>query len=550
MATASEIGSHPGFLAQKLAIAGPLAAQAAVWLTTAGHTANFREMNDARGWIPSIGFGLHAAYLFSVAMSILIAPVLRRTVSSHILALCGLGLLAAGSLLNGLNLHLPFEVAVSGRILAGFGAGQAMVAAPRLLPVKHPGAVDLFEVLLPALGPPVIALASMFYDWSDWEGAFLFEGVLALFGLACVLPLAPPPSSPTQPERAVAYLPPFILGFACLWYLLHWGQLSGWNEDWRVLLVILVGTVSLIASLWLAWPAFSFSIVREGLARGIFVGYAGMVQFFQVSETGIFGGLFININEWQRACLILPLGLGAATSLLAGRLTWRATRPGRLSTAIGLLTISLGMAYAHSQMLGWPFWNIQNVVEFNWFATPQAWEMAPGRFLMGFGFGLVILSETHRAGRDPVRESRIEVGMHAAQFLGAGIGIGLLATALLAGHQWEYSYAADRGSIQAVEVADRTDLLTKTFAASGALEPARQAETLMFYSTNYQADVLVFANIYAGFALSSFALAMALLGRMIWLAVAPHHRPAVEVINPGRKKSSYSTPEAGSAAAG
>jgi hypothetical protein len=528
MATASELsGPRTGSFSQKLSIVGPLAAQAAVWLTTAGHTANFREMNDARGWIPSVGFGLHAAYLFAVAMSILTAPLLRRMTSSHVLAIGGLSLLAAGSLLNGLNLHLPFKIAVCGRLIAGFGAGQAMVAAPLLLPAKRPGAVDLFEVLLPALGPPVIALASMYYDWSDWEGAFLFEAVLAFFGLACVVPLEFVPNKPECERGPATYLLPLAAGMGCLWYLLHWGQLSGWGDDPTVLLVALGGAASLIASLWLAWPHFSFPIVREGVARGIFVGYAGMVQFFQVAETGIFGSLFIDINEWQRACLILPLGLGAATSLLAGRLTWRATRPGRLSTATGLLTITAGMAYAHFQMLGWPFWNIQNVVEFNWFAAPQTWEMAPGRFLIGFGFGLVILSETHRAGRDRDREARVEVGLHSAQFFGAAIGIGLLATALLIGHQWEYSYAADRGSIQAVEVAERTELLRDAMALSGSAEPVRQAETLMFASTNYQSDVLVFANIYAGFAVTSLALAVALLMRMSWVVfISP--RPAGE----------------------
>jgi len=525
MATENDLSHEaPGFLARKLAIVGPLAAQAAVWLTTAGHTANFREMNDARGWIPSIGFSLHSAYLFSVAMSILFAPALRRLASSHVLAQAGLGLLTAGSLLNGLNLHLPFDVAVFGRLLVGFGAGQAMVAAPRLLPAKRPGAVDLFEILLPALGPPVVALASMSYDWSDWEGAFLFEAVLGLFGMACVVPLAPPADPPPRTRGTSIFLPPLALGLAALWYLLHWGQLSGWSEDSEVLYVGAGGAIALIVALWLAWPGFSFSMVREGLARGIFVGYAGAVQFFQVAETGIFGGIFININEWQRACLILPLGLGAATSLLAGRLTWRATRPGRLSTAIGLLMIAIGMAYANGQMLDWPFWNIQNVVEFNWFDAPQVWEMAPGRFLMGFGFGLVILSETHRAGRNPLREERIGVGMHAAQFLGAGIGIGILATALLTGHQSEYSYAADRGWIQAEEIHNRTERLTKYYADHGAMEPERKARTLLFKSTNYEADVQVFANIYAGFAIVSLILAFSLLVQQVRLALFPRRR--------------------------
>lgn len=516
MATVSDDVSQAGFLARNLAIVGPLTAQTAVWLTTAGHTANFREMNDARGWIPAVGFGLHSAYLYSVALAILIAPNLRRSTTPHVLTQLGLGLLIVGSLLNGLDLHASYVIAIFGRVVAGFGAGLALAMAPRLLPVARPGAVDLFEVLLPALGPPTIALASMFYGWSDWEGAFLFEASLAALALACIIPLVPPPVPPPRVQGPFGSLPVFAIGLACLWYLLHWGQLEGWQHNRTVLLVGFCGLLMVILTLWFAWPGLTLPLAQEGLTRGSLIAFAGMVQFFQVSETGIFGGLLINVDAWQRACLILPLGLGAAVSLFAGRLTWRATRPGRLSTAVGFLAISLGMSYAHFQMLGWPFWVVQNVVEFNWFAAPQVWEMAPGRFLIGLGFGLVILSETHRAGRDPVREARIEVGLHAAQFLGAGVGIGLLATALLMGHQWEYSYVADRGYIQAEEITNRTQQLEQTYAASGSREPARQAKTLMFRSVNYQSDVLVFADIYAGFGIAALALAVAVLGRMAW----------------------------------
>ncbi|MCZ2343324.1 MAG: hypothetical protein LC104_16250, partial [Bacteroidales bacterium] len=332
----------------------------------------------------------------------------------------------------------------------------------------------------------------------------------------CVIPLTPPQLPPPRIQGKFASFPVFAIGLACTWYLLHWGQLEGWHHNRTVLLVGFCGTLMVILTIWSAWPGLTFSLAQEGLTRGMLIAFAGMVQFFQVSETGIFGGLLINVDEWKRACLILPLGLGAAVSLFAGRLTWRATRPGRLSTAVGFLAISLGMGYAHFQMLGWPFWVVQNVVEFNWFAAPQVWEMAPGRFLIGLGFGLVILSETHRAGRDPVREARIEVGLHAAQFLGAGVGIGLLATALLMGHQWEYSYVADRGYIQATEITNRTQQLEETYFLSGSSEPARKAAALMFRSVNYQADVLVFADIYAGFGVTSLALAIAVLGRMAW----------------------------------
>ncbi|MCZ2341075.1 MAG: hypothetical protein LC104_04670, partial [Bacteroidales bacterium] len=105
MATGSDTESRASSFSRKLVIVGPLAAQTAVWLTTSGHTANFREMNDARGWIPAVGFGLHSAYLFAVAMAILMAPTLRRSATPYVLTQIGLVLLISGSLMNGLGLH-------------------------------------------------------------------------------------------------------------------------------------------------------------------------------------------------------------------------------------------------------------------------------------------------------------------------------------------------------------------------------------------------------------------------------------------------------------
>jgi hypothetical protein len=516
MAMANDAEARPTFVARAGALIGPLAIQAAVWLTTIGHASTFREMNDARGWIASVGYGLHSAYLLTLALSLLLAPALRRRASSYSLAILGLGLLCAGSLLNGLYLYAPYELAVFGRMIAGFGAGQAMSAAPRLLPASRPRAVDVFDNVMLAIAPPVVALASVMYGWSAWEGAFLFEAILALFALAWVVPLDPEPEPPTHPKSSAAYWPALAIGVACIWYLLQWGQLRGWLDDLRVLLVAFGGAVALIAALWLAWPSLTPAIVRDGLPRAILVGYAGMVQFFQVSETGVFGGLFMNVGAVERAWQVWPILIGAGLSLAVGRLTLLTTRPGRTGSLLGLLSILSGMAFAYTRMIGWPFWDVLNVVEFNWFAAPQTWQMAPGRFLVGFGFGLVILTETHRADRHEDHEHRIAPTLPGAAFLGAGIGVGLLSTALLAGHQWEYSYAADRGKIQAVEVADRTVLLENSFASSGASEAMRKADVLMYRSVNYQADALVFANIYAGFGLTSAALAVVLLARMMW----------------------------------
>ena len=54
MEKTSEPGRHPGIVkrawADLLALR-PAFALAAVWLTTAGHTASFREMIAARGWV-------------------------------------------------------------------------------------------------------------------------------------------------------------------------------------------------------------------------------------------------------------------------------------------------------------------------------------------------------------------------------------------------------------------------------------------------------------------------------------------------------------------
>ncbi|MCE9561668.1 MAG: hypothetical protein K8U57_06395 [Planctomycetes bacterium] len=518
MATASD---RPPFFARVGAVAGPLAALVSVWLTTAGHTTNFREMNASHGWISSVGYGLHSAYLFTIAFSILLSPVLKYRVSSHTLTKLGLGMLCSGAFLNGLDTHASYSVAVFGRILAGFGAGQVMCAGLRLLPEARPGAVKVFEVLLPGFGPLIVAGASMWYGWSNWEGGFLFEGLLALFGLGCVIPLNPKPDPPPSPASSLGYLPAFVLGIASIWYLLQWGQLMGWADDRFVLLVAFAGLAGLIATLWLSWPSLTFAIVREAVPRGLLIGYAGMVQFFQVSETGVFGGLFINVSELERAWQVWPLSFGAAVSLLVGRMIPSPVRLEKNASVFGLVLITLGMAFLYTKMLGWPYWSVLNVVEFNWFSAPQTWEMAPGRFLLGFGFGLIIQSEMRRSDGDPACEARIGIGLQASQFIGAGIGIGLLSTALLAGHQWQYSYTSDRGDIQAVEVANRTAELQSTFAASGSPEAARRAETLMFRSVNYQADALVFADIYAGFGITSAALAALLIARMFWLRLLP-----------------------------
>jgi hypothetical protein len=81
-------------------------------------------------------------------------------------------------------------------------------------------------------------------------------------------------------------------------------------------------------------------------------------------------------------------------------------------------------------------------------------------------------------------------------------------TVLLAGHQIQYSYVADRGFIQAVERDDRNARLAAHVATAGPGPAARQAEALEFRAVNYEADNLVFATIYGGFLVASLVLAV------------------------------------------
>jgi hypothetical protein len=146
-------------------------------------------------------------------------------------------------------------------------------------------------------------------------------------------------------------------------------------------------------------------------------------------------------------------------------------------------------------------------VEFHWFPAPQHWQLAPPRFLMGFGSALVLLSMTTRSSRDPDREAKIRPYLEVSQFAGGALSIGALVTVLLIAHPTHYSYTADQGFIQADEQADRKQRLTEALEQAGSRSAERQARELLFKSVNYQADNLVFASIYGGFFVSSLALA-------------------------------------------
>jgi hypothetical protein len=210
----------------------------------------------------------------------------------------------------------------------------------------------------------------------------------------------------------------------------------------------------------------------------------------------------------MRSWLIWSLTIGSTAALGLGRIVWQRRSPGFAGAALGLLVLAGGMSLSHHNTMNWPFWGLLNPVEFNWFAAPQHWELALPRFLMGFGSGMVLLAMTTRTSQEPLREARIRPLLQVAQFAGGTLSVGVLVTVLLAEHQVQYSYVADRGFIQAVERGDRNSRLAAHLVTAGGGMPERRAEALEFQAANYEADNLVFATIYGGFLVASLVLAV------------------------------------------
>ncbi len=75
----------------------PTFALAAVWLTTAGHTMTFREMDAERGWVTTEGYSLHSIYLAAITLTLLAAPGIAARLGSYATVVVGLVMLAAGA---------------------------------------------------------------------------------------------------------------------------------------------------------------------------------------------------------------------------------------------------------------------------------------------------------------------------------------------------------------------------------------------------------------------------------------------------------------------
>jgi hypothetical protein len=463
----------------------PTFALAAVWLTTAGHTMTFREMNAARGWITAEGYSFHSIYLLAITLTLLADPTLVSRFGSYRAVLAGLVMLAIGAAVNGCLLHAPASVLELGRVIAGIGAGLVIRAAPRIHSPNWTSQVAWAGILLPPAGPVVIAGAVHASGWASWQGGFFFEGALALFALALVLSIADPLEPDSQPIQSVAYLAPLSIGVLAVWYVMHWGQLHGWLEGPDILAALILMAVAFTSALLIVWPNVDAGAAREGIPRLLLIAYGGFVQYFNASDIGVYGGLLINFSPWMRAWLIVSLPIGAATALAVGRIVWSGRSPGYGGATFGLIVLAGGMALSHQRTLNWPFWQLLNAVDLNWFAAPQHWQLAPPRFLMGFGSAMVLLSLTTRSSRDPRRESKIRPFVEVAQFAGGALSIGVLVTVLLAGHQLHYSYTADRGWIQAGEQADRGQRLTAALTQAGAPSPERQSRSMLYQAVNY-----------------------------------------------------------------
>jgi hypothetical protein len=247
-----------------LLAARPLFALAVVWLTTAGHPMNFREMGLAHGWVAAELYSLQTVFAFAIALTLLACPAIDRYGSCRSWAQLGVLLLAAASFLNGLYIHAPLMIFIGGRGAAGIGIGLTIYFVPRLLEPRLENPTTLASIALPVIGPGAISAASMVHGWSDWERGFLVEGGAALFSFILLLTmtkLLEPPESATRTQ--VAYLPFLVIGSAALVQCLHWGQLYGWFESSDIVIAGALGAAAFTLALVLAYRQVDVVALKE-----------------------------------------------------------------------------------------------------------------------------------------------------------------------------------------------------------------------------------------------------------------------------------------------
>jgi len=500
-------------------LAASIAAMATVWITTAGHTINFREMDAARGWISSIGYSLHTSYLFSIMLGLVFAQSNGASARPFMPVVVGLTMLAGGSFLNGTLLDAPLPLLAICRFIAGFGGGLVLATAPALHGAGRGWLFGWAGIVLPSIAPPLVAFATFHYGWSKWEGAFLLEGVLASAALFAVVMTGPDNRTDAEPQRVSAPVWFWALTFflASFWYLLHWGQLEGWLESDRVTAAMALAIVAAGIGLAFAPKDGTAWLLAASPVAMILTIFAGFVQYFNVSDMGVYGGLFVNFGVWERSQLIWPISCGAGTALIIALLL---PKSGGFSV-VGLLTIAAGMALARERTMGWPYWRVLNQVEFNWFAAPQILQLWLPRFLMGLGTGITLIGAQRRVLADATMETRRRFLLTAGQFLGGGISIGVLCLCLTRGTQFQYSFVADRGFFQEAIVEEYRGIVAADLKASGFHAPLAGARSISQKSAVYEANNLVFADIYGTFTWAAIGLAVLVAGitparRMGW----------------------------------
>ena len=493
-----------------------LLALASVWLTTAGHTACFREMDAARGWVTTDGYALHSSYLFAIACGLALTWANRPLGSPARVMRYGLVLLVVGSLVNGLMLHAPYRLLVASRMVAGFGAGMVLAAAPIAGQAAGSRWFAWSGILLPSIGVLVIAWVADLYREHGWDGGFLFEGALALAALLTLLLFGHDHGRSGFP-RVPAWFLPFVGCLAGLWYSLSYGQLFGWWEDPRTV-------VAMAFCLLMLALVFSTVVLRPGafpLAGWptlVVAAFAGFVQYFNVSDMGVYGGMLLDLGMIDRSLLIWPLSIGAAcAAILAMGLPHT-----RGFTLAGLLAVSLGMWLAHSRTMEWPFWAALNQVQFNWFPAPGVWELAPARFLMGLGASLALIGLQRASLSNTSHEALRRDLLTLFQFMGGAASIGVLTLCTTRGYQNEYSFVAERGYIQPETYIEYGAILKNHLHTRGFANPEAGARSLLHGSVVYESNNLVFSTIYGGFLVAALSFSGLVFVGWVW----PWFRPA------------------------
>jgi hypothetical protein len=140
-----------------------LAALAIAWVTTAGHTMNFKEMDGAMGWISAQGYSLHSALLLSIAFGFILTKKVGPLFPPLFLTRIGLIGLATGSFINGGLIHAPYSICIAGRIIAGLGTGFVLFSTPSMIPpyLKNQGAWA--GIVIPAFAPGIVGTATFMY---------------------------------------------------------------------------------------------------------------------------------------------------------------------------------------------------------------------------------------------------------------------------------------------------------------------------------------------------------------------------------------------------